>query len=142
MALGTKPIAITAPQCGSFSLTRSTAGSSQYPEDGRGSTTTTAGNAHWTDLGLAAGEFEVEITAIVVAAGGVLSIAELKASGTAHLFPGGGSIGSGGGGVPASITFAAGAGPRMQDGFIASFITAGGTIFYKIHAYHNKDAGY
>ena len=36
-----------------------------YPDDGRGASTTTAGDAHWEDLNLNAGEFEVWLDRLV-----------------------------------------------------------------------------
>lgn len=132
-----KPIVESVPRAGSYSVTSSAAAASRYPEDGVGTSTATVGDAHWTDMGLVAGEFEVEVTAIVTAAGGVTIITDLTGSGIAHAFPGGGSIGSGGGGVPSSLAFADGCGPRMKDGFVVTFSGAGGTVFYKIHRYYS-----
>lgn len=136
MASDSRSIGRTLPNAGSYSITSSTTAASRYPDDGVGTPTATVGDAHWTDLGLAAGGFEVEVTAIVTAAGGVTILTDLTGSGVAHAFPGGGSIAAGGGGVPSNLSFAPGCGPRMKDGFVVTFSGAGGTVFYRIHVYH------
>jgi len=152
MALGTKPIAITAPQYGAFTVTSIVGqAGNNYPDTGAGASTTTAGNAHWEDLGLAVDEFEVEILAIIMAPGCTAILTELLGTGVAHYFVSGKAnqeqtIGSTtaitGTSNPWGYQFAPGAGPRFRGGFKYTLSGAGGTIMYRIHAYHNKDAGY
>lgn len=141
-----KPIVESVPRVGSYSVTSPIAqAGNNYPDTGRGASTATVGDAHWTDLGLVAGEFEVEITGLVLATGCTLMLTELLAGGTAHFFQGGATaaqandvgtetLGSGESGI---FMFAEGRGPRMVDGFKYTLTAAGGTVFYKIHRYYS-----
>lgn len=143
----TRTIAKSAPFVGSYTVTSPIGlAGNNYPDNGRGATTSTVGNAHWTDLGLTAGQFEVEITMIILATGCTLTLTELAAGATAHYFQGGATaaqandtgtevLGSGESGV---FPFPPGFGPRMQDGFKYTLTGAGGTICYRIHVYHDS----
>ena len=141
MALDTKQAVQTLPYIGCYSITSAAAVLAQYPTDGRGNLDPSAGLAHWTALGLAAGEFEVEILHVIQASGGNTVITELKAVGKAHIFPGGALAGStnvnGGGGNAGNFAFTPGAGLRCRDGFTVSFLGTGGTILYRIHSLQN-----
>ena len=142
MAYGTLTAGVTVPPQGAFTATTPTAATGQYPTTGRGNISPTAGLAHWTALGLTAGNFEVEIVGIIIAATGTCAITELKASAVTHFFPGGAGAGSGasngGGGNPGVFMFPHGI--RCQDGFAVTFSGAGGTVLYRIHVYRQPSS--
>ena len=110
------------PTDGVYRVTSTAAdGSATYPDNGRGAKITTAGNAHWTDMGFSSGEFWVEVTHVTVASGGFLTLVENEDATTSQIFPAG--------------THPMRPGLRMKGGF--SFNTSGGgTILYRIHAVH------
>jgi hypothetical protein len=109
------------PPQGAYRVTSSAAdGSATYPDDGRGLKTTTAGNAHWTDMGLTAGTFEVLVSHITIPTGGFATLLETKAGGTSQIFPAG--------------THPMDPPIRFMDGF-AFTTNAGATIIYRIHEY-------
>ena len=143
MTLDSKQAMQTFPYVGAYTVTSPTGlAGNNYPDNGAGATTTTVGNAHWTDLGLAAGEFEVEVVGIILAPGCTAIITELMGTGTAHYFLAGkanqeqtlgGTTAITGTSNPWGYQFAPGAGMRFRDGFKFTLSGAGGTMIYKIH---------
>ena len=110
------------PSNGAYRVTSVGAdGSPTYPDNGRGAKTTTIGNAHWTDLGLAAGGFCVMIHHVTSPSGTTITLAELGAGGTSQIFVGG---------SPNALVVPI----RMEGGF-AFQTSAGGFISYTIHEY-------
>ena len=114
---------IPPPHQGVFWMAQATAFTSSYPDTGRDDITPTASAAHWKDLGLAVGSFEVVVDSITTEAATTrVTLVALHADGESYTCVTG---------TAHSLNI------PFRDGFVATSTTSGCAITYRIHIYQS-----